>query len=408
MYSVNDLITGEIQSLAFGGNGILRLADRMVVFVPFTAPKDHIECRLVQVKKNYAVATITKLISKGPDRTEPRCPYFGTCGGCQLQHLNYSAQCTYKQNAVRDALRLDDIDMTPAQEVWGYRRHITLTLEPAPKGFRAGYITTDNASLLEVKQCPIFLTEESPVFDSVSSFCKKLDSSKSKEGKVKIVKIKEGEFCLLFHFDVIPSNFKEVCKTPLHHSITIGDPTFTIQVDGIPFLTQAGLFLQNHAEMSEKIYKEIKRIVEKSKPNVLLDLYCGIGISSILAAPFAKEIYGVEWDKKAIEFAVKNAANLKHVHFEAIDVSKALKKLLKKEPSLVIVNPPRIGLSREATEMLASSRCQELIYISCQPATLARDLKILQKAGFTIEKADAFDMFPQTGHVETLVHLKRA
>jgi 23S rRNA (uracil1939-C5)-methyltransferase len=407
MYSQGNFITGEIGSLAFGGSGILRCADRMVVFVPFTAPKDLIECRLVQVKKNYAVGELSKLISKGPDRIEPRCPYFGTCGGCQLQHLNYSAGCNYKQNAVRDALK-HDVDMNPAQETWGYRRHITLTLEPLSRGFRVGYITMDNASLIEVKQCPIFLTEKTPIFETIAAICSELDSSKSKEGKVKIVKTGKGEVCLLFHFDVIPPNFKEVCKTvSLPPSITIGDTTFSIQVEGITFLTQAGLFLQNHEEMSRKIYKEVKRIVEKSKPDVLLDLYCGIGISSIIAAPFAKEVYGVEWDKKAIEFAKKNGADFPHVHFEANDVDKALKRLLNKEPSLVIVNPPRIGLSKEAAEMLRSSRCPALVYISCQPATLERDLKILQKGDFKIEKASAFDMFPQTGHVETLVYLTR-
>lgn len=396
MYSKNDLITGEIESLAFGGNGILRCPDRMVVFVPFTAPQDKIECRLDQVKKNYALGTLTKLISKGPDRIEPRCPYFGTCGGCQLQHLDYPAQVRYKQNAVKDALKFD-VDMHPAQEIWGYRRHITLTLKPAQKGFIAGYITTDNTSLIEVKQCPIFLTETSPVFETIRALCSQLDSSRTKEGKVKIVKTKSGEFHFVFHFDIIPSNFKEVCKLP--------DPTFSIEVEGIPFLTQAGLFLQNHEEMSRKIYHEIVKIVEKARPDVLLDLYCGIGISAILSAPFAKQIYGVEWDETAIEFAKKNAKNLPHLHFEANDVEKALKKLLAKKPSFAIVNPPRIGLSKEVAEMLASSTCQKILYISCHPATLARDLKVLQKADFSIEKASVFDMFPQTGHVETLTFL---
>lgn len=401
MYSKNDFITGEIESLAFGGNGILRCQDRFVVFVPFTAPKDHIECRLDQVKKNYALGTLTKLISEGPDRVKPRCPYFGTCGGCQLQHINYPAQVRYKQNAVKDALKTD-VEMNPAEAIWGYRRHITLTLKPSQKGFKVGYITTDNASLIEVKQCPIFLTHESPIFEAVAAICKGLDSSKSKEGKVKIVK-KDENFHLVFHFDVVPANLKEVCdNTPPF--ISISDPTFSIEVEGIPFHTHAGLFLQNHEEMSGKIYKQIKQIVENSRPEVLLDLYCGIGIASILAAPFAKEIYGVEWDKKAIEFAKKNGKGWPHVHFEANDVEKALKKLLAKKPSVVIVNPPRIGLSKDVAEMLASSRCKEIIYISCQPATLARDLKILQSE-YTIEKASAFDMFPQTGHVETLVHL---
>lgn len=407
-YHTGDIIQGEIQFLAFGGSGILRTSSGMVVFVPFTAPKDQIECQLVQVKKNYAEAKLVKLNFASPDRISPRCPYFGTCGGCQLQHLNYSTQSEYKHKSVKDALRKvypdADIQMHPAKTIWGYRRHITLTLEPAPKGFKAGYITLDNSSLLEVEQCPIFLTEDNSIFEIVAEMAKALNSTKTKTGKLKIYKINK-KYHFVFDFDVIPSNFKEVCSAlPIE-----SNPFFSIDVGDTSFYTKAGLFLQNHEEMSSSIYTQIKEIISNIKPKILLDLYCGIGIASLLSAPFAEQIYGVEWNKTAIEMAKKNKAalNVKNVQFEADDVERALKRLLVKKPQTAIVNPPRIGLAKEVVEMLGSSSLREIIYVSCQPATLARDLNILKKYNFILEKGSAFDMFPQTGHVETLVSLKR-
>lgn len=417
--ALDDIIEGVIEDLAFGGKGILRTAARFVVFVPFTIPGELVRCRITLLKKNYAEATLIEVLQKNPDRIRPYCPYFGTCGGCQLQHMAYPLHLKYKQASVQHAVSRiypeASISIEAAEPIWGYRRHISWTIQNS----LAGYISVDNRSIIEVETCPIFLKEPHPVFKKITNLIKQLDPVD--QSKVTIIKKNEDKFLLLFHFKTVPDQFLKLAEKALDANIegisaqssqgthSTGSLTLSFTFKDFRFQYHPAAFVQNHPQQSAQIYQGIQAIVSKLAPRYLLDLYCGIGVSSIVSAQYAQKIDGIEWNRKAMECALKNSSenSLKHVNFISSDVEKILPTLLKNRPEAAIVNPPRTGLSPQVAQNLAASSLKDIIYISCQPATLARDLQIFKDKGFNLESGKAFDMFPQTGHVEALVHLKR-
>lgn len=402
------LIRGKIIDLAYGGKGVMKNPDQPVVFIPFTAPGEDVECEVIQVKKNYFEALPRKIFKPSSERVTPPCPYFGTCGGCQLQHLNYETQIQHKQKVVQNFIQRIypnvNVSISRASPIWAYRRHVTLTIRQG----QLGYYALDNLTLIEVEECPIFTSQKNPIFNLI----RRLVSSFS-EGKVKILKTVANEYILSFHFKEVPRNFwalaEEIFFDPIigirANSIKKGVTETKVTVDGIEFVVDPSIFIQVHPEQSEQIYKEIKKYFMKIPARILLDLYCGIGISSVLVAPYARQIFGVEMDRRAIEIA--RTKKFSHIHFQAKDVRAALSLLLSKHPDAAIINPPREGIDRKVAEKISISRLERIVYVSCQPATLMRDLQIFNEQKFKLVNVQAFDMFPQTGHVETLAILER-
>lgn len=419
------LLSGTITDLAFGGEGILRHENR-VIFVPFTAPGDEITCQLTQQKKNFARADYVDITKPSPERIPPLCPYFGTCGGCQLQHVNYPTQLKEKHKWVHDSLkRIGELNVEvnftiPASQQWAYRRHIHLTLRSKNHFFEAGYIATDHRSLLSIQHCPIFLPLEETLLTEVHSFVQQISSKGNEEGKLTLLKQPHDKFFLHFHFKYLPQNIEELIKetasqrpqwqtivvSSIHKTLVFGQKYAQTVIEGLEFCYSARAFMQNHPEQSVNIYKQILSIVEKSRPQHILDLYCGIGISSLLLVKKGYTVTGVELNREAFQLAKLNAKNnqLSQATFIEADVKEVLPALLKKH-DCVIINPPREGLDPEVIETLLKSPVKELIYISCMPSTLARDLKKLSEK-YQIITCQPYDMFPQTAHVETLVYLK--
>lgn len=427
---MTDTITGQITGLAFGGQGILR-HQGLVVFVPFTAPGDLITCRIRKSKKNFANAEIVEILQPGPARIKPACPYFGTCGGCQLQHLNYEAQLDHKRECVQDALnRIGGLSVqvspvAPAVRQWAYRRHITLTLKPNVHGtFSAGYIATDNRSLLKVEQCPIFADPSDPIIRQVQEVVGHLQCSPVNEGRAALLKQNADKYIVSFHFKEMPPKTAVAFEKALNQNanwagITLGTPRHfqsfgqtetSFSVDEMTFSFSPGAFIQNHPEQSLKIYHGIRDLAQKSNAETALDLYCGIGVTALLMARDGIHVIGVESNEEAIRQACENAkANkMNQAEFIKDDVKLVLKTLLKKHsPGFVVVNPPREGLEKPVTEILLEQAPSEIVYISCMPSTLARDLKELCREHYAVALCQPYDMFPQTAHVETLVHLKK-
>lgn len=428
MSNVGDEFTGTVSSLAFGGQGIVR-SSGLVIFVPFSAPGDIIEGKITAKKKQFAVGAITNLITPSRERTTPLCPYFGTCGGCQLQHLAQNAQLIYKKEAVEDALqRIGNLpnaivnDPIPSPTPWAYRRHIKLHLRPFNGHYQIGYFAIDNTTLMPVKQCPIF-TVTDPILQQVQDTFSTLLGDGG-QGEATIVKLNENRYLIAVFFDKIPSNAIEVMDKAIQTNkswsgISIRTPSKTLQwgeneaiaqIDGLSFKFAPDAFIQNHPEQSLNIYHAMINLAKKNQPKRVLDLYCGIGISSILMAREGFSVTGVESNPKAIGLAQENALlnKIALTTFIQADVKKILAKLLKREkPDLVIVNPPRGGLDPSVIRSLIACCPKEIIYISCMPSTLARDLRELCKESYLIKEIQPYDMFPQTAHVETLVHLKK-
>lgn len=428
---ISSIFSGEVLRLAFGGEGIIQ-QNGLVVFVPFTAPGDIVEYRIKQCKKKFAYGELIKILRPAPDRVKPKCQYFGKCGGCQLQHLDYAAQLDYKRRSIEDALirqaKLDNITVPPiipAQQQWSYRRRISLTLKPVLGHFIACYTAADH-TLLPVEQCPIFTGTEDQILSQVQRVVNTFKKVDYHEGRVAILKSHHGTYLVHFHFKVLPynaedvlndakqsyPNWKGILASSSKKTLQLGQIETQLEIDNLIFNFSPKAFIQNHPEQSQNIYFSLRKYARSLQPKKILDLYCGIGISSLLLAQEINQtiVIGVEANKDAIRMAKTNAEKNKiaSVSFVQADVEEVLESQLKKmRPDLVIVNPPREGLSTNVAEALIAHHSSDILYISCMPPTLARDLKLLCDKAFQVNSIEAYDMFPQTSHVETLIHLKR-
>ena len=490
MVQVNEEVEGTIQALAFGGEGILR-QEGIVIFVPFTAIGEQVRCRLTQVKKSFAKAELLQIIKPSPERTQPRCPYYGQCGGCQLQHLSPQAQMDYKLKSVQDALeRIGRLTfppptIVPATLAWAYRRHITLQIRACNGSWKMGYVTIDGHSLLSIESCPIFNQAEDKVIHLLHSFLNTLPAATGIEGRVTLLRNHHSRYVLAFTFNgfkldeslyarwleaaavftsssrisvsrersdgafcdegialaiaeeknaaddlltgdrklleevntaEVTSLFEGILLSDSGKTRMIGNCFSEIYINGLTFRFTPQSFVQNHPEQSLKIYQHIARLVGSQRRLKVIDLYCGFGITSLLLAQEGHQVMGIEYNPEAIRFA-KNNSQLNHLqdrtHFLQGDVAKLLPKRAGNEgnPSnkwdVVIINPPRQGMDKVVAETIGKMSVPQLIYVSCMPSTLARDLAYLCTQGYSIESVTVYDMFPQTAHVETLVHLVR-
>jgi 23S rRNA (uracil1939-C5)-methyltransferase len=427
---MTEMFQGDVLSLTSEGQGVIR-QEGFVVFVPFTVPGDQILYRLIQRKKNFAQGELVKIIKPGPHRTLPLCRYYGVCGGCQLQHLAYLSQLESKRHIVEDAFirigKMKDVKVLPVEPAklhWAYRRHINLKIRPNGQSLIAGYIAIDNTSLLPVEHCPIFIPEDQPAIQEVQALLQNLPSKDFKAGSAILFKTEDDLFILSLHFESKISFNEEIIKNFLKdHSrwmgvslkngskkMTWGTVQTHLEIEGMKFLCSPDVFTQNHPEQSLKIYQHIVRLASQWPDSKILDLYCGIGISSLLLAKQGHSVIGIEYNPESIELAQENAKNngLMTPQFIQGDVEQILKKRLKKnQSSFVLLNPPRIGISPAVAEEIIRMQPQSIVYVSCMPSTLARDLKIFCMAGYKIDLVQPYDMFPQTSHVETLVHLKK-
>lgn len=428
---VNDIIEGTIQTLAFGGKGILR-HQGFVIFIPFTAPGDTITCRITSVKKSFAEAELLSIEQAARSRVEPLCPYFGVCGGCQIQHLNPEAQLNYKQHAVEESLQrighlsYPTLPIQAAEQRWAYRRHVTLHLKAHDGYFKAGYITVDNTSLLQIQTCPIFNEPQDPIIKDIQTCVSRLPSSSSAdEGRLIVLKNNDEGYILYFQFSspltIEAPFFKQMLKqfpsfsgiivqTPKEEQI-FGDPYTEEYIDGINFRFTPQTFVQNHSEQSQRIYQKICDLAaNQTAGRTILDLYCGFGITTLLLAARGHRVMGVEYNPKAIEFAKDNMSRnrILGAKFKQGDVERLLPSIRKQiQPDLIVVNPPRTGMSKQTLQHLLAMKAKELIYVSCMPSTLARDSALLCEKIYKIKEGGVYDMFPQTAHVETLLHFVR-
>ncbi len=421
------MMQGTIESIAFGGSGVLK-SDGYVVFVPFTAPGDQVHIELVQKKKHYGVGKLVELQSPSPLRTTPPCPYFGKCGGCQLQHLSYAAQLEVKRKFIEDALqRIGKIQVVvppvePAPLTFGYRRHITLQLRAKEdQGFEAGYIGADGHTFLPINTCPIFSEHDTAIFASLRPLLHQLSPKGIERATLRLFKAAASQYLLVLHtFPHLPQNAaiaKELLSAqPLWEGISFSSPreqvaygqaSCHVEILGIKATFALSGFLQNFPEQMEKIYRAILDNVPESAQRIL-DLYSGVGLTSLLLAQRKEAVVAVELHSESTRIAVQNAhaSGIHNVEFLTGKAEQLAPELLQKHTfDAVLLNPPRTGVDPQLIQTLLNTRPHHLQYLSCMPATLARDLQALHQGGYTVAKIQAFDMFPQTTHVETLVTL---
>ncbi len=371
---LGDKIILPIHDLAFGGEGVGRV-DEFVVFVPFVITGETVEVEISEVKKNFARAKLLRIVTSSPERVTPECRYFGTCGGCQYQHINYSAQLRYKHKQITDLFkRVGKIsrDMVapviPCPAPYGYRNRIMIRSQwngPAKK-LEIGFIRTDNKFVEDITECKI----AEPVLNEQITDVR---ANPPPKGGIKVV------------LRVQPENW-EVPRDS---------------------------FFQNNFFLLPKLVETVRHFLQTGGAKHLIDLYCGVGFFGIESASVVDSFVGVEYDQLAISAARQNAASRKinNGEFVAAKVEAILPELLLRfsaEKTAVILDPPRKGCWPETLELLRQTGPKQVIYVSCHPATMARDLNILCVDGvFQLARVQPLDMFPQTQHVECVADLRR-
>ena len=369
-----DRITLDITDLAFGGEGVGRLGE-FVVFVPFVLPGERVEVKLTEVRRSFGRGIAAQRFSDSPERVEPRCPYFGECGGCQYQHLDYTAQLRWKRKQIIDLFqRVGGFPDAPVREVlpcpapYGYRNRILVRSQwnkPAQK-LNLGFIRWDCNLVCDIESCAI---AEPALNEAIVQWRR---NPPPKGGIKTLLRIPPEDW-------VVPE-----------HS-----------------------FFQNNFFVLPALMDAVRARLHDSGIRHLVDAYCGVGFFSLSLADAVDSFLGVELDIPAIKAARENQRrrNITNGEYVAGDTDALLPALLTKlDPAKtsVLLDPPRVGCHPPAIQVLREAAPAQILYVSCHPATLARDLKLLCAGDrYRLVDVQPVDLFPQTQHVECVADLRR-
>jgi tRNA/tmRNA/rRNA uracil-C5-methylase (TrmA/RlmC/RlmD family) len=371
--AIGDKLQLRISDIAFGGEGVARDGD-FVVFVPFVAVGELVEAEIVDAKKRFARARLVRVIEQAAGRVKPQCTYFGECGGCQYQHLEYSTQLQIKHKQIRDLFqRIGGIDpqqvepVVPCPQPYGYRNRIMIRSQwdKFKQGLNIGFIRADNRLVVDLEECKI----AEPALNQEIS---RVRANPPPKGGLKVV-------------------------------LRIPPEGWHVPPDS---------FFQNNFFLLPKLVEVIREMVRDAGTKHLLDIYCGVGFFSIELAEAVETFVGIELDRMAIKAARQNAAERGATNGEFVSgaaeewMAQTLRRFSAAQTT-VLIDPPRKGCHPAMLEALRAGRPAQIVYVSCHPATMARDLNILCSNNvFSLARVTPLDMFPQTQHVESVADLR--
>ena len=385
------------------GRGIAYVGDK-ITFVPNTIPGDTVAITITKENKKYNIAKVDKYIKLSSRRVKPKCPYFDICGGCTLQSISYEDTINYKYNKVKNLFKKNNIDINPTiiknPSPFNYRNKISLKVVDK----KIGFYEENTHNIVEIKECIIASSAINKTIPLISEFniingSITIRSNKNDE----ILIIIESNDKLNIDINYLKTQIKLV-GIVINNETFYGDNFLIENINDYFYKISYDSFFQVNPYVASILFNEVsKRINEE---DTVLDLYCGVGTLS-LNATRAKEVIGVEIVENAILNAIFNARinKIDNVKFILNDSTKVVSKLNKKF-SKVIVDPPRSGLTKTIIDNILSINSEEIIYVSCDPATLVRDI-LLFIDKYSISEAIIFDMFSYTYHVETMIILKR-
>jgi 23S rRNA (uracil1939-C5)-methyltransferase len=409
--------TVTIEEIAAGGDGVGRLDEGLVVFVPRSAPGDELEIEITQRKQRYARGRVSAVLLPGPDRVEPSCTHYDSdeCGGCQLQHMSADAQRAAKKKIVGDALRrigklnVPDPEVVSSPKQWRYRSKVTLAAKQNRIGFRS-YGRPE--SVFDLGDCLLACDRIMELWKSVSANRAQLPSA------LKSLVLREDR-CKGLH--IVAVGGEEIWDAaPLAAALGVEQLSYWWQPEGGAARVVAGprtgypavAFEQMNAELAETIRQTAVASLGNLDGKVVWDLYGGAGDTAEMLASMGAIVWSVDSDRSAVEWGSARAADAGVTGSRVNRVNDRVEAVVTRlpRPDLVVVNPPRAGLGSALVRWLQrwgdSAGGARVAYVSCDPATLARDLASLP--AFGVELLMAYDLFPQTGHVETLTVLEAA
>ncbi len=414
----DNLIELELTAMGHGGKAMGRHHGRMI-FVPYAIPGERITARIVEDKRSYAHAEGVALLKASPDRVTPQCPHFGPgrCGGCQLQHIAYAAQLRYKREVVVDQIkRIGGVrkaerrvrQTIPSPEPWGYRSRAAFHV--APDG-RLGFVSTDPPRIEPIERCYILHPAAMALLDSLD-----MDFSGIEQVRVQVGSDGSGMLILSTADDLAPElevdmpvsvNLLLSDNEPVN---LIGSAHTIYEVKGRYFRVTAGGFFQVNLPVAAILVDLVLERLNLQGNEAVLDLYAGVGLFSAFIAERAALVTVVESYPPAVTDADENLAEFEHVDLFEGGVGPVLRGLIEEGAApydAAVVDPPRAGLEPDVIAALAELAPPTLVYVSCDPGTLARDVKRLQRQGYRLLSVQPVDMFPQTYHIECVAHFAR-
>jgi tRNA/tmRNA/rRNA uracil-C5-methylase (TrmA/RlmC/RlmD family) len=371
-FAVGQRYTLTISDVAFGGEGVARL-DEFVIFIPFVLAGEEVEAEITEVKKSFGRARLIHVLRASPERVTPKCPYYMACGGCQYQHIRYAEQLRIKHKQISDLFQrvgrfetvVEPVAGSPRE--YGYRNRIMIRSQwnKPEQRLNIGFIRYDNRLVEDIDHCPISEPE-------VSDGIKQVRANPPPKGGLKVVLRK------------MPENWH-------------------VPQDS---------FFQNNFFLLPELVNTVRNYFTASGSRYLIDLYCGVGFFGIELAKEVESFIGVELDKKAIQAARQNAADrgITNGDFQIGPAEELLPRILHTLPpsaTTILIDPPRTGCPAASLELLRETRPNQILYVSCHPATLARDLNVLCAGGvYQVTRVKPLDMFPQTQHVECVADVR--
>ena len=444
MLKKNEVYRSTVSGFTSEGLGVCRV-EGCAVFIPNAAPNEEYDIRIEHVGKTAAYGKILSIITRSEARVNRACPYAKQCGGCDFWHITYEAECEIKRQRVLDALNriggqsLTDLDITGAKRCEGYRNKVQF---PVAKG-KAGFYKKGTHDLIPVDHCLIQPDCADRAREAVLQWmrdCKVPSYEESTHtGLIRHIFVRYGEktgqilVCLVCNGPDLP---KKKCliellskipgMTPIAMNVNtrkgnaiMGDITKTLWGEdaiedilcGLRFRISPRSFYQVNRDQAEILYEKVIACAELTGVETVMDLYCGTGTITLCLAGKAKKVIGVEVIDAAIEDAKENAKRngIENAEFFCADAGQAAQKLSQEgtRPDVIVVDPPRKGLIPDVIDAICTMSPNKVVYVSCDPATLGRDIKLLCERGYRLTHTEAVDLFPRCSHIESVVSLSR-
>ena len=414
----NDVIRAEIQGMTAEGSGVARY-EGMAVFVPGSAEGDVAELTIIKVTGSYAIGKIKALIKQGGGRCEPDCPSYPRCGGCTFRHLDYREECRVKLQRVNDAIKriggveLEAEEFIAADSPDRYRNKAQIPFGSDKGQAVFGFYAERSHRIIPFHDCllqpGIFGSIAQAAANFLNDTPNDIYDETTGKGRFRHLYIRRGfatgeiMVCAVVNANglVREDEFVRRIRADTIHDVLCG---VTFEISPLSFY-------QVNREQAERLYLKAAEYANLDGSQVIYDLYCGTGTIGLTMASKARTVYGIEIIPDAVRNAVRNAEinGISNAHFICADAYDGAKQLLSenKAPDVVIVDPPRKGCSEAAVSLINQISPERIVYISCDPATLARDVSRLRAVGWQLEKFTAVDMFPRTANVETVALLSK-
>ncbi|WP_298833324.1 23S rRNA (uracil(1939)-C(5))-methyltransferase RlmD [uncultured Planococcus sp.] len=447
----NDRITVHVEDLTHDGAGVAKI-EGYPLFIPGALPGEDVVVHVLKTLKSYGFAKLIEIKQASPFRVTAPCPVFDTCGGCQIQHLSYEGQMTFKQKLVRDAItrigKLPDVPVHPVKGMehpWRYRNKSQIPFGTQDGKVVAGFYQTRSHDIADTDICLIQTPEADAIMVALKKNLAEIGIEPYEEathrGMLRHVVVRKaratGEIMVVLvtkkkkfpqtvrAIELIQATVPEVTSIVQNinsekTNVIFGDETLTLwgkdviedQIGDVRFEISARSFYQINPEQTEVLYGQALEYAQLTGKETVIDAYCGIGTISLFLAQRAEFVMGVEIVPQAIEDANRNAElnGLSNTLFEAGPAEQVIPRWYKegKKADVLVVDPPRKGCDEQLLRTILKQRPVRVVYVSCNPATLARDLRILEDGGYRTKEVQPVDMFPQSTHCEAVAWLELA